>query len=1151
MADFLTADEGGLALQLAVTRISGSGAAAPAAEESASGGPPSSTGAEGGAKAPSKSALKKLAKSLGLQLAEVEAMDPAEVNRLLAAKTGGDGGKKKGAAKKDWSGNSEKQAQKEAEKKRKALEAEERNRMEAAKQPKTPKGEKKLMTPEMSSVYQPKLVEAAWQDWWEASQFYTADAAAAEAAGPAGRFVIVIPPPNVTGRLHLGHALTAAIEDTLTRWHRMKGNVTLYVPGTDHAGIATQSIVEKQLKKKEGLSRFDLGREDFLKRVWEWKHEYGGSICNQIRQLGSSVDWSREAFTMDEKCSKAVTEAFVRFHEAGIITRDKRLVNWSCALKSAISNIEVDKIDIEGGAMFAVPGHTKREKYQFGMFTEFAYKLKAGQEGVKEGEEIVVATTRLETMLGDTAVAVHPKDPRYAHLVGKLVEHPFHPDREIPVITDDILVDMNLGTGAVKITPAHDPNDYACGVRHNLNFITIFTESGAINAKGGPLFEGMMRYDGRIAVEEELTKLGLIRGKEKRPMALGFCQRSQDIIEEMIMPQWFVDVTDMARRSVEAVEKGELKILPEFHVKTWHQWLKNPVPWCVSRQLWWGHRIPAYFATLKSEPDSCREVKFKNDAANADRWVVARSSASALSAAVKVLGYKGSNAEADIILEQDEDVLDTWFSSGLFPFSVLGWPDDTPDLRGFFPGSLLETGLDILFFWVARMVMMSLQLTDQLPFKEVYLHAMVRDKDGVKMSKSKGNVIDPLEVIHGCDMQTLYDKLKSGNLPTKEVEKGCKNFDADFGETGGIPECGADALRIGLLAYTVQGRDINLDIKRVVGYRNFGNKLWQTVKFVQGCFGEYLPFSGMQKTLLDGAAVRDRFILSKLNGAVMDVTKCFEDYEFGKSVQVLEQFLKGQLCDVYLELTKPAVYTKSTDAASLAGRDKSRAVLWTCLDVFLRLLHPICPFITEELWQRLPGRGQGLIEDEQTSIMVSAWPKASAAWASPSAEKAMEAFVLAAVEGARSLRADFKLTKKPADFVVACSDPEATAAMTAQSDDFTTLAVAKSVTVSADEPKSEGGKKYAVKVVNDKVKVFVDLSSVEGAAGKGAGGVGGSDTKNKKQRAKLEVLVKGLEGKLSNPQYLSTVPEQVQAKDRAKLAEYTKQLKDIVSLLSA
>jgi len=545
--------------------------------------------------------------------------------------------------------------------------------------------------------------------------------------------------------------------------------------------------------------------------------EYGGKITNQLRALGSSPDWSREAFTMDAKCSKAVVEAFTRFHEQGILYRANRLGNWSCALKSAISDIEVDTLEMEGRTFINVPNHKGNPndpsgKYEFGVITDFCYEV----DGT--GEKVQIATTRLETMLGDTAVAIHPEDPRYKHLHGKFLKHPFQ-DRLIPIILDTILVDMEKGTGCVKVTPAHDPKDYETGKRHDLEFITMLNDDGSINHMGGAEFEGMMRYDARIAIEKALEKKGLYVGKKPNKMNIGICSRSGDILEPRITPQWYVNCSGMAKRAADAVRNGELKILPKSHEKTWFYWLDNIQDWCISRQLWWGHRIPAYFATKVGEKGVTKsDMKFN------DRWVVGRTEPEARTKAAKMLKC----TEAEVVLDQDEDVLDTWFSSGVFPFAVFGWPDKTADMEAFFPTSLLETGLDILFFWVARMVMMGLQLTDKLPFHTVYLHAMVRDKNGKKMSKSLGNVIDPLEVINGCTLKHLTDKIENGNLPKKEVARAIKEQQGDFPE--GIPQCGSDALRFGLLGYTVQGRDVNLDIKRVVGYRQFCNKLWNATR---------------------------------------------------------------------------------------------------------------------------------------------------------------------------------------------------------------------------------------------------------------------------------------------------------------------------------
>jgi len=542
----------------------------------------------------------------------------------------------------------------------------------------TPKGKFKQIEDVFPPTYQPKYVEAAWQAWWEAQAFYEPDVKKGQEVGEEGRFVMVIPPPNVTGSLHLGHALTNAIQDTLTRWHRMKGKVTLWLPGVDHAGIATQSVVEKMLKKTENKTRHDLGREEFIRRVWEWKEMYGSRICNQIRCLGASVDWTREAFTMDANLSRAVTEAFCRFHEDGLLYRDTRLVNWSCALKSAISDIEVDHIDLEGRTFLAVPGHKLCATYEFGMITSFSYKV-APEDAREEGEEIVIATTRLETMMGDTAVAVHPDDPRYLHLHGKYLLHPFS-DRRIPIVTDGELVDMAFGTGAVKVTPAHDPNDYLCGKRNNLEFITILSEDGAMAPNCGP-YAGMMRYDARMQIEKDLAALGQYKGKEVNKMRLGKCSRSGDIVEPYLTPQWYVNCASMAKRSTDAVRSGALKIVPAMHESTWYSWLDNIRDWCVSRQLWWGHRIPAYFARLPGED---RINTDQTDPCHNSRWFVARTEGEARSRAAVALGV----SEESVHLTQDEDVLDTWFSSGLFPFSVFGWPNPTEDMKAFFPTSV-------------------------------------------------------------------------------------------------------------------------------------------------------------------------------------------------------------------------------------------------------------------------------------------------------------------------------------------------------------------------------------------------------------------------------------------------------------------------------
>lgn len=984
----------------------------------------------------------------------------------------------------------------------------------------TPKGEMKDMSQPIADAYYPTAVEAAWQDWWEASGFYKGDPALAlSKKSPDEKFIMVIPPPNVTGSLHLGHALTAAVEDTLTRWHRMKGHATLYIPGTDHAGIATQSVVEKMLMKNEGKNRHDLGREKFVEKVWEWKEEYGNRITTQLRSLGSSVDWSRERFTMDDMLSKAVVEAFNRFHEKGLLYRANRLGNWSCALKSAISDIEVDYIDLEGRTFREVKTHKGNPKdpkgrYEFGTLTSFAYPVEDSDE------KIVVATTRLETMLGDTAVAVHPEDARYKHLHGKFVIHPFN-GRRIPIVQDPVLVDMAFGTGAVKITPAHDPNDYECGKRHNLEFITILNQDGSINANGSQ-FEGMMRYDARIEVEEALKEKGLYIGKEPNKMRLGICSRSGDILEPMITPQWYVNCDGMAKRATDAVRNGELKILPKDQEKTWFQWLDNIRDWCVSRQLWWGHQIPAWFATKKSETGVS-----KNDMAFNDRWIVARTEEDAYMKAIEKLGC--SHDEID--LERDADVLDTWFSSGLFPFSVFGWPDQTEDLKAFYPTSLLETGSDILFFWVARMVMMGLEMTDELPFHTVYLHAMVRDKDGRKMSKSLGNVVDPLEVIKGCELKALLDKLDQGNLPEKEVRKAKKDQTADFPD--GIPECGSDALRFGLLAYTVQGRDISLDIKRVVGYRQFCNKLWNATKFALQFVSDFKPTSTLLDDLMSSGkmAIRDKFMISRLMAGVRDVNKFFSAYSFGDAQHTAYSLWLNDLCDVYLELAKPIV--KNDKEENKDSKWAAQATLWVTMEAGLRILHPMMPFVTEELWQRLPGRGT-LGKSETRSIMLASYPECNEAYVDSKAEASME-ITMKVVGACRSLRSSYNIANKVSTHFFFHVTGDGEPMLRSQIDDIKTLGKASAVDINpnnADVPQSVG-----LIVIDDQTKVLMDLT-----------GLIDFDAEIKKLEKSLKnttPAMTNLERKINAPGYEANVNEALKRANAEKLEGLKKKIADI------
>jgi len=996
----------------------------------------------------------------------------------------------------------------------------------------TPKGEMKDVTgglDTMAKGYSPLAVEAAWGSWWEKEGYYSSSVAEGikknDGKNEDERFIMVIPPPNVTGSLHLGHALTVAVEDTLTRWHRMKGHSTLWVPGTDHAGIATQTVVEKMLQKNEGKSRHDLGREDFVAKVWEWKQQYGNKITSQLRFLGASVDWSREAFTMDERLTKAVKEAFVRFHKDGLVFRENRLVNWSCSLNTAISEIEVDYIELKGRTMMPVPGHTgppgkddKNWKYEFGVITSFAYPIEDSEE------KLVVATTRLETMLGDTAVAVHPEDARYKHLHGKHVVHPFNQKR-IPIVLDSELVDMEKGTGAVKITPAHDPNDLLCGKRHNLEFITVINEKGQINENGGE-FEGMMRYDARKAMEDKLKDMGLLVEKKDNPMSLGTCSRSHDVIEPLLKPQWWVNCKSMAVRSIKAVKEKQLAIIPDFHEIKWYRWLEDARDWCVSRQLWWGHRIPAYFARHKGE--NADDVSIMNMKYN-DRWVVERTEAEARTEAAKILKC----SEDEVVLEQDEDVLDTWFSSGLFPFSVFGWPDQTPDMDAFFPTSILETGHDILFFWCARMVMMSLQLTDKLPFHTLYLHAMVRDKLGRKMSKSLGNVIDPMEVIKGCPLQTLLTKLEEGNLPEKEIEKAKAGQTADFPD--GIPEVGADALRFGLVSYTTQGRDINLDIHRLVGYRNFCNKLWNVTRFTLGYFpSNFKPGKCIDDMVGDilanpSAKKQDKWILSRLNEAAKLSNESFKAYDFGNLTNTVYGFWLYDLCDNYIEMVKSIMYGTDESAKAVAYQ-----VLYVCLETGLRLLHPIMPFVTEELWQRLPG-GHGDLK----TIMLAAYPEVNESWANPTIEAEM-LVIQKLLTDARSMRASYNLTRKQKSKTYLLSaDAETHNMVQAYTACIVDLADAESVECLFNQEFPKG---CGVSVVNEKLQVGLLLTGLVDAG-----------TEIKKAEKNLKPLKKSLaelEKKMADERYAEKTPEQIREKDAAKMETTTGKIKALEAIIA-
>eukprot|EP01063_Lacrimia_lanifica_P015291 TRINITY_DN22090_c0_g1_i1.p1 TRINITY_DN22090_c0_g1~~TRINITY_DN22090_c0_g1_i1.p1 ORF type:complete len:1040 (+),score=487.79 TRINITY_DN22090_c0_g1_i1:114-3233(+) len=1017
-------------------------------------------------------------------------------------------------------------------------------------------GKKDMSTP-IAGGFDPIAVEAEWYDWWDRSGFFR-PRSDFEEWGPErikedGQFVICLPPPNVTGSLHIGHALTNAVQDSVIRWRRMRGENALWIPGTDHAGIATQVVVEKKLKKEEGLSRHDLGREEFLKRVWKWKHEYASTIKGQLEKTASSLDWTREFFTMDDARAKAVSEAFCTLHERGTIERSTRLVNWCVALQSAISDLEVEHQDFPGETKIVVPGYEK--KVTVGVIYDFYYEI----EGT--GEKLQIATTRPETILGDTAVAVHPEDPRYKHLHGKRVKCPFR-DESIPIVLDPITVDMKFGTGVVKITPAHDPKDFECGKRHKLEELTMMAKDGTISMEGE--FKGMKRFDCREAIIAALDKRGLFVGKKTHAMRIGTCQRTKDIVEPFLMPQWFMICDDAAKRALELEKSNELKLIPKRYSKIWDHWLGEIRPWCISRQLWWGHRIPAYESFLDGKQLG-KGVQ--------EKWVSGKSLEEAKANAVKRYSLSAEEA-ARVELRQDEDVLDTWFSSALLPHSALGWPNqDHADFKQFFPTQLLETGHDILFFWVARMVMSSLMFLDKLPFDTVYLHAMVRDKEGKKMSKTLGNVVDPIDVRNGITLEALNEKLKTGNLESREVERAANLQKRIFPE--GIKQCGSDALRIGLLSSCSSGADVNLDIQKVTAYRHFCNKLWNAVRFgLYHSLGEtYEPpatdlvaplltpsgtafFPWSENELVDEATkcLKSRctghtqlkkgeampvpfacqWILHRLDTAVTAVNNHFERYEFSEVVRAAYSFWYDDFCDNFLEMTKPIMNDKG-EAHLVKEKEVFKQTLFICLETGLRLIHPLLPFTTEELWNRLPGDREG----RGPSVMIADYPRPSG-WANPSIDDRM-APLLDAIHTARSMKASYQLTDKIEPTVYfACKTKEAKAFLDSEKTYMVSMArLGKTTVVDASEKIPDG---CATQVVGPDVTAYMhvaDLIDVAAELGK-----------LEKKEKLLTKSIGSLETKMGAPTYAERVPQNVRDDNAAKLKNYKGEMVQVAAAIA-
>ncbi len=914
----------------------------------------------------------------------------------------------------------------------------------------------------MDKTYHPASIETQWYERWEQHGYF-----AASGTGPA--YCIMLPPPNVTGSLHMGHAFQHTLMDALIRYHRMNGDKTLWQCGTDHAGIATQMVVERQLEQK-GQHRLDLGREKFIDAVWDWKAESGNTITQQCRRLGTSMDWQRERFTLDDGLSAAVTEVFVKLYEEGLIYRGKRLVNWDPVLHTAISDLEVLSEEENG--------HLWHMRYP-----------RCDGNGY-----VVVATTRPETMLGDAAVAVHPDDDHYHDLVGKEVELPLT-GRTIPVIADDY-VDPEFGTGCVKITPAHDFNDYEVGQRHDLPLLNIFTIDAAVNDEAPEPYRGMDRYEARKQIVADLESQDLLEKIDDHKLMVPRGDRSGAVVEPYLTDQWYVKIQPLADPAIKAVEDGDIRFIPDNWSKTYFEWMRNIQDWCISRQLWWGHRIPAWyddnghFYVGRNE----QEVREKN------------------------------NLSSDFHLKQDEDVLDTWFSSALWPFSTLGWPEQTEELNTFYPTSVLVTGFDIIFFWVARMIMFGKKFMDDVPFKEVYITGLIRDEQGQKMSKSKGNILDPIDLIDGIDLEALIEKRTTGLMQAHlkpKIEKATRKLFPD-----GIESYGTDSLRFTFAALATQGRDIRFDVGRIQGYRNFCNKLWNATRYVMMTV-EQADIEIHTQEAEFGLA--ERWITTRLSATIDEVHRTFASYRFDLASQAMYEFTWDEYCDWYLELSK---VTLNSDSATAEQKRGTLLTLLRVLEAMLRLMHPIMPFITEELWQKVAA----ILQIDADTVMTQAFPRADQFDTDESAVTEIE-WVKAFLLGVRRIRAERDIApgKKLGVLITGGS---ATEQQWLEANDAMLRAIGRIDTITAVDSAPDD----AVAAIAGDMTLLVPLADL-------------IDPQEEIKRLqteidKLQKETQRLRGKLDNEQFTSKAPAAVVDKERVKLSEANAKLEKLSAQLT-